>query len=223
MKMTISPIIGVFLLLISLTVLANNQISSEQDSISGQDSTIIIDDSTSISSETDVEAEPDSELGNIIPENFESENSLFTTIARGILGLVILVLICYIFSANRKAINWKVVGAGLSIQLLLAIGILKISFIRIMFEFVGKIFVKVLDFTKAGSEFLFSPLTDTDQYGLIFAVQILPTIIFFSALTSLLFYLGIIQKIVAGLAWLLSRSLKLSGAESLYVGGKIFV
>ena len=168
-------------------------------------------------------SQEDSNLGNIIPEDFESESNLLTTIARGLLGISILILICFIFSANRKAINWRVVGSGLVIQFLLAIGILKIPFIRFIFEFVGKIFVKVLDFTKAGSEFLFSPLTDINNYGLIFAIQILPTIIFFSALTSLLFYLGIIQKIVSWLAWLMSRSLQLSGAESLSVAGNIFL
>jgi CNT family concentrative nucleoside transporter len=223
MKLTLSPIFGIFLLLLSYAGFADNKNTQIQDTLIAQDSTTAIEDSSINSIDAQVEKVTDSNLGNIVTQDYKSESSLFVTIARGLLGLAVLVLICYIFSANRNAINWKVVGAGLSIQVLLAIGILKISFVRIMFEFVGKIFVKVLDFTKAGSEFLFSPLTDIEQYGLIFAFQILPTIIFFSALTSLLFYLGIIQKVVAGLAWLLSRSLKLSGAESLSVAGNIFL
>ena len=76
-----------------------------------------------------------------------------------------------------------------------------------IFESVGQVFVSILDFTRAGSEFLFSGIIDVNSYGFIFAFQVLPTIIFFSALTSLLFYLGVIQKVVKGLAWLLSKSL----------------
>ena len=162
-------------------------------------------------------------LENIIPQEFESDTSIFITIARGALGIVVLVLICFLFSADRKAINWKVVGGGLLIQFVLAFSILKISFVRIGFEYLGKIFVKILDFTKAGTNYLFEGFLDTSTYGFIFAFQVLPTIVFFSALTSLLFYLGIIQKIVHGLAWLLSKALKLSGAESLSVAGNIFL
>ncbi len=89
--------------------------------------------------------------------------------------------------------------------------------------FFGHIFVKILDFTKAGTDFLFGTLVDTSQFGMIFAFQILPTIIFFSALTSLLFYWGIIQKVVWALAWVFTKLMKLSGAESLSVAGNIFL
>jgi len=108
-------------------------------------------------------------------------------------------------------------------QLILAIGVLKIPFVQSVFEFVGNIFVKILDFTATGSEFLLGDLMDTSTYGYIFIFQILPTIIFFSALTSILFYLGIIQKVVSGLAWVLSKLLGISGAESLSVAGNIFL
>jgi CNT family concentrative nucleoside transporter len=134
-----------------------------------------------------------------------------------------LLLIAYILSKNKKAINWKTVGFGLLAQLILAIGVLKIPFVQSAFEFVGNIFVKILDFTAAGSEFLLGDLMDTSTYGYIFIFQILPTIIFFSALTSILFYLGIIQKVVSGLAWVLSKLLGISGAESLSVAGNIFL
>ena len=161
---------------------------------------------------------------NLIDENnLKSSGNLAASIPRGILGMAILILIAYLFSSNREAISWRVVGIGLGIQLFLAFGILKIAFVRTLFEFVGKIFVVILDFTRIGSEFLFRDLMDVSTFGFIFALQILPTIIFFSALTSVLFYLGIIQKVVYGLAWLLSKSLKISGAESLSVAGNIFL
>lgn len=142
---------------------------------------------------------------------------------RGLLGMFVLLLIAFLFSSNRKAINWKTVGIGLVIQISIAIGVLKIPFVQSAFESIGKVFVSILDFTRAGSEFLFSGIIDVNSYGFIFAFQVLPTIIFFSALTSLLFYLGIIQKVVKGLAWLLSKSLGISGAESLSVAGNIFL
>lgn len=147
------------------------------------------------------------------------------TIIRGILGMLALVGICYIFSSNRRAISWKVVATGLLLQVVLALGVLYIPFIQGFFEFAGKLFVLVLDFTRAGVDFLFASfVTGKIELGLInFVVTILPTIIFFSALTSLLFYLGIIQKIVYGLAWVMSRLMKLSGAESLSVAGNIFL
>lgn len=145
------------------------------------------------------------------------------TIFRGLLGLAVLLILAYLLSVNRRAINWKVVGVGLLIQIVLAIGVLKVPFIMASFEFVGKIFVKILDFTKSGSEFLLGGLMNVDSYGFIFAFQVLPTIIFFSALTSLLFYLGIIQKIVYALAWLMTKAMRISGAESLSVAGNIFL
>lgn len=147
----------------------------------------------------------------------------FLGLLRGALGMTVLIFIAFIFSVNRKAISWKVVATGLLIQIALAIGILQIPFIQLFFEFVGKIFVVILDFTKAGTEFLFGGFLDTKTYGFIFAFQVLPTIVFFSALTSLLFYLGLIQKIVYALAWLMTKAMRLSGAESLSVAGNIFL
>ncbi len=149
----------------------------------------------------------------------------FTLISllRGLLGLVVLILITYLFSTNKKAVSWKVVFTGLAIQVLLAVSILYIPVVRLTFEYTGKIFVKILDFTNVGSTFLFGSLMDTSRFGSIFAFQILPTIIFFSALTSLLFYWGVIQIVVYGLAWAMTKALKLSGAESLSVAGNIFL
>ncbi|QWX84133.1 Na+ dependent nucleoside transporter [Cellulophaga sp. HaHaR_3_176] len=156
----------------------------------------------------------------IKPNEGFSLNSFF----RGILGMFVLILVAFIFSANRKAINWKTVGIGLGLQLIIAIGVLKIEFIAVVFDSVGKVFVSILEFTTKGSKFLFEGLvTDMDKFGFIFAFQVLPTIIFFSALTSVLFYLGIIQKVVKALAWLLTKTLGISGAESLSVAGNIFL
>src|SRR5210317_2198178 len=153
-----------------------------------------------------------------------SEGVSFESIWKGLLGMIVLVFLAYLFSSNKKAIQWKTVGIGLVFQLLIAIRVLRVHFIQVAFEAVGKIFVSVLDFTRAGSKFLFEGLVvDMNTFGYIFAFQVLPTIIFFSALTSLLYYLGIIQKVVKGLAWLLSKTLKISGAESLSVAGNIFL
>ena len=159
-----------------------------------------------------------------IPSIQPSEGMSMQSIMRGVLGMVVLLVLAYAFSSNRKAIRWKTVGIGLALQLLIAIGVLKVKFIQSAFEAVGKIFVSILDFTRAGSKFLFEGLVaDMNTFGYIFAFQVLPTIIFFSALTSLLYYLGVIQKVVKGLAWLLSKSLQISGAESLSVAGNIFL
>ncbi len=182
----------------------------------------------------DVSAIPAPTSDDIIPNQGVS----FYSIGRGILGMIALLFISYLFSTNRKAIHWRTVGIGLFIQLLLAVLILigyqigfnafgyrfDLSFVSKIFEFGGQLFVSVLDYTRAGSKFLFEGLVvDMDTFGFIFAFQVLPTIIFFSALTSLLFYLGIIQKVVKALAWLLSKTLGISGAESLSVAGNIFL
>jgi CNT family concentrative nucleoside transporter len=145
------------------------------------------------------------------------------SILRGVVGMVALVGIAWLFSAKRRQVDWRVVGIGLAIQLSLALSILYVPGVQDVFEFVGKIFVKVLDFTRIGSVFLFRDLMDVNSFGFIFALQILPTIIFFSALTSVLFYLGIIQKVVYALAWALNKTMKLSGAESLSTAGNIFL
>ncbi len=144
-------------------------------------------------------------------------------ILRGVLGLFVVIIIALACSANRKKIAWKTVGLGLALQLILAIGILKVSWVQGAFEAMGKVFVSILDFTNAGSAFLFGDLMNTDTYGYIFVFQILPTIVFFAALTSLLFYLGIIQFVVRMLALAITKFLKISGAESLSVIGNIFL
>ena len=145
------------------------------------------------------------------------------SVLRGLLGLFVLLVIAIAFSTDRKNIAWKTVGIGLLIQLTLAIGILRIGWIQSIFEAMGELFVSILDFTNAGSIFLFGDLMNVDSYGFIFVFQILPTIVFFAALTSLLFYLGVIQVVVKFLALGVTKVLKISGAESLSVIGNIFL
>ena len=171
-------------------------------------------------------------IGNTITFAQEQEiipSSGFTTegLLRGILGITFLIFITYLLSNNKKAINWKTTFAGLILQLILAFGVLKISWVKMIFEGAGKVFIKILDFTQEGTKFLFAelgsnPATMDSAYSN-FIVVILPTVIFFSALTSVLFYLGIIQKVVKFLALLLSKILGISGPESLSVAGNIFL
>ncbi|MBT6082202.1 MAG: Na+ dependent nucleoside transporter, partial [Polaribacter sp.] len=148
------------------------------------------------------------EIAPVLDEIVPSQGFSLSSLWRGVLGMVALILIAFLCSANKKAIDWKKVGIGLFLQLLIAIGVLKIEFIQSIFEFIGGVFIEILAYTKAGSEFLFAGMVgDMNKFGYIFAFQVLPTIIFFSALTSLFFYLGIIQKVVKILAIVLSKFL----------------
>ncbi|AXG69706.1 putative nucleoside permease NupX [Kordia sp. SMS9] len=159
------------------------------------------------------------QTSDIKPSEGFSTNSLL----RGVLGMLVLLIIAFLCSSNRKAINWKTVGLGLAFQLIIAIGVLKVGFVQTGFEFVGQLFIEILEYTKAGSTFLFGGMMNEKSYGFIFAFQVLPTIIFFSALTSVLFYLGIIQVVVKGMALVLTKLLGISGTESLSVAGNIFL
>ncbi len=145
------------------------------------------------------------------------------TITRGVIGLISLILISYLLSNNRKKIHWKTVIISILIQFTVAISILKISLVQSVFKLISKFFVRIINYTASGSTFLFSSLVDQEKSSYIFAFQVLPVIIFFSALTSMLYHLGIIQKIVSFLAWLLNRFLKITGAESLSLAGNIFL
>ncbi len=152
-----------------------------------------------------------------------SQGFSFESFYRGVIGMISLIIIAYFFSANKNKINWKTTFLGLATQLIMAILILRVEFVQNIFEFFGKIFVKTLDFTMEGSKFLLGDMVNVESFGYVFLFQVLPTIIFFSALTSVLFYLGIIQKVVKILALSLSKLLNISGAESLSVAGNIFL
>jgi len=165
-----------------------------------------------------------SQMTNILPEMTGFDFSL-ERILRGLLGMAVLLAIAWVFSTDRKSIAWKTVGAGLLIHVVLAVGILYVPFLQVFFELIGKVFVKILAFTNEGVTFLLSR-SDTGKVDPAlqnFAFSILPTIIFFSAISSLLFYFGIIQFFVKIFGYLLSRALGLSGAESLSVAGNIFL
>jgi len=155
----------------------------------------------------------------LIPNSGMSLESFF----RGLSGILILLLFAYLLSNNKSKIQWKTVFIGLSFQILIAISVLKIGFIKIIFETIGVFFVKLLEYTGSGIEMLFGELADTSKYGFIFVFQALPIIIFFSALTSILYYFNIIQKIVKFLAMVLTKLLNISGSESLSVAGNIFL
>ena len=143
---------------------------------------------------------------------------------RGLLGIAAFIGVAILFSENKRAIPWRLVGAGLILQIICGVLVLKVDFVRMGVDLVGRGFVKILDFNEDGARFLFGPLIDVKPpWGFLFAFKVLPTIIFFSALTSLLFYWGILQKIVYGFAWLMSKTMKLSGAESLSASANIFL
>lgn len=145
------------------------------------------------------------------------------SVFRSILGISILISICFLLSSNRKKISWKETFYALGVQVFFAFLVLKVPGVVDFFNIISSFFVVVLDYTKEGSQFLFGNLVDIKSNGFIFAFQVLPTIVFFSALTTLFYYLGILQKIVYGCAWVMSKGVKLTGAESLSTAGNIFL
>ncbi|MBT8220146.1 MAG: Na+ dependent nucleoside transporter [Bacteroidia bacterium] len=147
---------------------------------------------------------------------------IILSVARGLFGIFILLGLCYLISSNRKAVNWQLIFSGILLQLVLAFLMLKVPFIRSMFALVVDFFVLMIKATEQSSIFLFGDLAKPGSvYG--FAFSVLPTILFFSALSSVLYYLGILQKVVYGFAWLMSKTMRLSGAESLAAAANVFI
>ena len=145
------------------------------------------------------------------------------SLGRGALGMLFLLMVCFIFSNNRRAINWKLVLLGIVAQVSFALGILRVNFIQIFFSRLSKIFVDVINVGHRGAEFMFNKLADPlGEWGYIFAVQVLPIIIFFSALSAMFYYLGILQKVVHVFAWMLKK-LGISGPESVSTAANIFL
>lgn len=145
-------------------------------------------------------------------------------VARGLAGIVVFIGLAWCFSANRRAVPWRLVVVGMGLQFVFGLLVLRVDAVRVAVDAVGRFFVRILDFNEAGARFLFGNLVDASQsWGFLFAFKILPTIIFFSAFTSLLFYLGILQRIVFVFAWIMSKTMKLSGAESLSASANIFL
>lgn len=156
-----------------------------------------------------------------------------THLVRGIIGLVAFIGIAALFSTNRRAIDWKLVGSGLLLQLAIGLLVLHVYPVRKAFEAMGWVFNQVIGFTQEGTGLVFGWLNGIaggnvqglpfTQGGPIFVVTVLPTIIFFAALTSLLYRLGVLQLVVYSFAWIMSRTMKLSGAETLNASGNVFV
>lgn len=150
--------------------------------------------------------------------------SLFEIIIRAILGMVVLLGICYAFSRNRSNIDWRLVAMGIGLQLILAVFILKVPGVSEGFDWVAEKFVKLLSFSDKGAEFLFGSLiTDSQSFGYIFAFRVLPTIVFFSAISAILYYFGILQLVVKGMAWVMAYTMRLSGPESLATAANVFI
>jgi len=145
------------------------------------------------------------------------------TIAFGIFGLAVLLSIAFAFSDRRGAIDWRLVAAGIGLQLLFAILVILVPGGRQFFEGLSSIFVRVIGFSLDGAAFIFGSLADPSNLGFIFAFQVLPTIIFFAALMGVLYHLGIMQKVVQGMAWVMFKIMRISGAESLSVAANVFV
>ena len=212
------------LLLVILTFNPSYGMQDIATSQSSNDTTLV----TQTTGENTASSIEESKTTNVVDKKqiqFKRQPITLTRILRGMLGMLTLQLIEWVFGISRSAISWKVVGIGLLIQITLAVSILYFPYVTVFFETVGKIFVKILDFTNEGTKFLFKSFGtgEIESPLLNFAVTILPTVIFFAALTSVLFYYGIIQKVVYVLAWLMTKAFRLSGAESLSVAGNIFL
>lgn len=142
--------------------------------------------------------------------------------ARGLGGILVLLAVATLFSAKRTQVDWRLVGIGVSLQVVFGILITKVDVVADIFASISRGFVLFLSFSQDGASFLFGDLA-TNSFGFIFAFQVLPTIIFFSTVSAGLYYLGILQKVVYGIAWVMSRTMRLSGAESLSAAGNIFL
>ncbi|MFN4081118.1 MAG: NupC/NupG family nucleoside CNT transporter [Saprospiraceae bacterium] len=148
---------------------------------------------------------------------------LANNIFRGLLGMTSLICIAWLFSQNRKAISWRLVLSGIGLQFVVALLILKVPGVKEVFDAIARIFIYVVEWSEAGASFLFGKVATKDAPVYIFAYRVLPTVLFYSALSALLFYMGIMQRIVYAIAWILSRSLGLSGPESLAAAANVFI
>lgn len=152
-----------------------------------------------------------------------SLTAYIASIGFGFFGLGVLLCLVWLLGGRRRDVSLRLVGMGLLLQILFALIVLRTNFGRAVFDGLGNIFVGIIGFTQVGSEFIFGQFADLEQSGFIFAVQVLPTIIFFASFMSILYHLGVMQRIVQGMAWVMIRTLKISGAESLSVAANVFV
>ena len=144
-------------------------------------------------------------------------------VAFGLFGLAVLIGIAWLFSNNKRAVDWRLVGTGVALQIAFAALVLLVPGGKDVFEAIGHGFVRVLGFVNEGSNFVFGGLMDIDNLGFIFAFQVLPTIIFFASLMGVLYHLGVMQWIVRGMAWAITRLMRVSGAETTSVCASVFI
>ena len=148
---------------------------------------------------------------------------VLTRIGFGLLGLAVLIGITWLFSNNRRGVDWKLIATGLALQIVIACFVLLTGWGADIFDTLSRGFVKVLGFTTEGAAFIFGDFTDPERFGFIFAFQVLPTIIFFASLMSVLYHIGLMQKIVEAMTWAITRVMRVSGAETLSVSANTFV
>ena len=148
---------------------------------------------------------------------------MISSIAFGLFGLAVLISVAYLFSTQKKSVDWTQVAAGIGLQIVFAIVVIMVPGGREFFNAISMVFVKTIDFAMAGAEFIFGDMAKASEFGFIFAFQVLPTIIFFAALMGVLYHIGLMQKIVQGMAWVMQKVLKVSGSESLSVAANVFI
>ncbi len=148
---------------------------------------------------------------------------VITRMAFGLFGLAVLIGLAWLFSNNRRGVDWKLVGIGLALQLVIAAFVLLTPWGASVFDALSSGFVKLLGFTTEGARFIFGDFTDPAKFGFVFAFQVLPTIIFFASFMSVLYHLGVMQKIVQGMAWVITKVMRVSGAETLSVCANAFI
>ncbi|MET0331672.1 MAG: nucleoside transporter C-terminal domain-containing protein [Dyella sp.] len=141
----------------------------------------------------------------------------------GLFGLTVLVGIAFVFSNNKRSVDWKLVATGVTLQIAFAAIVLKLPGGREVFNAIAAGFVRLLDYVREGSTFIFGSLMDSQKFGYVFAVQVLPTIVFFASLTGVLYHLGVMQKIVKGMAWVITKVMRVSGAETTSVCASVFI
>lgn len=163
----------------------------------------------------------------VASSNVQIKNDLgfnFQSFYRGIIGVLFILGLCFVLSKNKRKIDWRLVIVGITLQVVFAISVLKFESVAYVFDAISTGVVKFLNVSEAGAEFVFGNFIDSSgNWGYVFAFKVLPTIVFFSAFTSLLYYLGILQKVVYVLAWIMSKTMRLSGAESLAAAANIFI
>ena len=141
----------------------------------------------------------------------------------GLFGLAMLIAIAFCFSNNKRVVDWKLVATGITLQIAFAAVVLKVPLGRDVFDAIATGFVHLLDYVDVGSRFIFGSLLDSSKFGVIFAVKVLPTIVFFAALTGVLYHIGVMQQIVKGMAWVITKVMRVSGAETTSVCASVFI